>query len=392
VQDRRGIWYEAGLGGAIFILPSVLALASRGVAALAAFAGLCAAGLVLARPPYHFRPLRHPAALLLGLVAWGALSASWSLDAERSLILAARLLGMFAAGLALAAAAGELRRPERIVALLVAGCALGIVLAAGDLATEGGINRYFHTRPYRPTELNQIAVLLAIVVLPAGAALWSRARPAALAAASAGIAVVALFVDATAKIGLLAGLTVAALVYWRRGAAARVFAVLSILAIVTAPLTLPRLAHIPGLFDAADSFKESAGHRLLIWSFTGARIAERPVAGWGLDTARAIPGGAIEIRPGEAQLPLHPHDAALQVWLELGAAGAALFAVFVALLWRRLADAAWPRPYAAAAAGSLAAALTVALAAYGVWQEWWLGTLALAMFLVLVLGRTARTP
>ena len=72
---------------------------------------------------------------------------------------------------------------------------------------------------------------------------------------------------------------------------------LSVLGIIFAPLTLPKLAHIPALFDAVDDFKESAGHRLLIWSFTGNRIAEHPVLGWGLDSSRAIPGGGIVIRP-----------------------------------------------------------------------------------------------
>ncbi len=123
------------------------------------------------------------------------------------------------------------------------------------------------------------------------------------------------------------------------------------------------------------AFKESAGHRLLIWSFAGDRIAERPFIGWGLDSARAIPGGKDEIRPGENWLPLHPHDAALQLWLELGAPGAALFALFVGLLWLRLAEAPWPPLYAAAAGGSLTAALVVVVAGWGIWEEWWIGTL-----------------
>jgi O-antigen ligase len=96
--------------------------------------------------------------------------------------------------------------------------------------------------------------------------------------------------------------------------------------------------------------------------------------------------------PHETWLPLHPHDAALQVWLELGAVGVLPFVALLALLWYRVADAAWPRLYGAAAAGSLAAALTIGFLSYGIWQEWWLGTLALALFVVLVLGRVAIPP
>jgi O-antigen ligase len=204
------------------------------------------------------------------------------------------------------------------------------------------------------------------------------------------MAATVLALDGTAaKLALGLSLPVAALLYLQRGAVVRTLAALSILGILTAPLTLPRLAYLPAVFTTADAFKDSAGHRLLIWSFTGDRIAERPYFGWGLDASRSIPGGKAEIRPAQSWLPLHPHDSALQVWLELGAPGAALFALFVGLLWLRLGDAPWPRLYAAAAGGSLFAASVVAFSGWGIWQEWWLATLSLALFATIVMARAA---
>jgi O-antigen ligase len=88
-------------------------------------------------------------------------------------------------------------------------------------------------------------------------------------------------------------------------------------------------------------------------------------------------------------MPLHPHNAALQVWLELGAPGAALFALLVALVWGALARAEWPPLFAAAAGASLAVAFVGCFATYGIWQEWWLGTLSFSLFLVLVMARVA---
>jgi len=162
-------------------------------------------------------------------------------------------------------------------------------------------------------------------------------------------------------------------------------------AILTAPVPLPSLARHPGLFAAVDAFKESAGHRLLIWRFAGERIAERPVFGWGLDASRSVPGADVEARPGEKFLPLHPHDWALQAWLELGAPGALLLALFVGWLWLRLASAPWPRLYRAAAGGSLTVVSGIAGAGWGIWQEWWLGTLALALFATLAMARVAES-
>jgi len=90
-------------------------------------------------------------------------------------------------------------------------------------------------------------------------------------------------------------------------------------------------------------------------------------------------------------LPLHPHNAPLQFWLELGLPGAVLFALIIAGLWLRLGRADWPPLYAAAAGGSLVTALVVALGSYGVWQEWLVASEFLTLFLILVVGRVVRS-
>jgi O-antigen ligase len=388
---RARRWLEAGLDICALLLPPVLVLVPHGVAPLAAFAGLCAVGLVAANPPYRFESLRLPAAILAVLLLWGAASAMWSLDPGRSLILDMRLAGLFAAALALAAAAGRVAAPRRLVAFLIAGIAIGLVLSGYDLLSDGGLSGLVSVRAFRPFRLNQIAIGLGILALPVTALLVVHGQViAALIAAAAIAGAVVLLEDAAAKAALLTSLPMAALLYRWRASVARIGAIVSVIGILTAPLTLPRLAQAPGLLAAADALKGSAGHRLLIWSFVGDRIAERPLTGWGLDAARAIPGGKDEVRPGLTRLPLHPHNAALQLWLELGVPGAALFALFVGWLWLRLATMPWPLIYAAAAGGSLTAMLAAAFAAYGIWQEWWLATLGLALFLILVMARAAE--
>ena len=381
------LWCEAGLDGCALLLAPILALVPHGAAPLVAVAGLCAAGLVATGPPYRFASLRLPAICLLALIGWGAISAMWSINPPRSLILDARLAGLFAAGLALAAAAERLAGARRLGHFLMAGVAIGIALTWYDLVSGGGLSQHISIREFRPFRLNQIAVGVAILVWPVAAWLIQLGRrAAALIAAAVMIGTILLLADAAAKTALALSLPVMIVLYCWRKPVVRLAATLSVLGILTAPLTLPALDRLPGMLAAADAIKGSAGHRLLIWSFVGERIAEHPLFGWGLDASRAIPGGKDEVRPGLSRLPLHPHNAALQLWLELGLPGALLAALLAGWLWLRLGAAPWPRLYAAAAGGSLTAALAVASGAYGIWQEWWLGTLGLALFAVLVMA------
>ena len=266
-------------------------------------------------------------------------------------------------------------------------------MVAIELATAGGLSALVSNRAYRPTQLNQVSISFALLVLPASALLISlgQAILATLLAAVTAVTVYAL-AGTAAKAVLLAGLAIGLLLYRARPVVARVALAISMVAIIAAPLTFARLERLPGVGETADGFKISAGHRMLIWSFAGDRIAERPLTGWGLDASRAIPGGDDPIRPGETWMPLHPHNAALQVWLELGAPGAVLFAVLAALVWGALAGVEWPPLFAAAAGASLTIAFVGCCATYGIWQEWWLGTLSFSLFLVLVMGRVAGCP
>jgi exopolysaccharide production protein ExoQ len=243
--------------------------------------------------------------------------------------------------------------------------------------------------------LNQAEDGFGFLLLPLCAMLVLRRQR--IVAALLGVstaAVIFIMVGDAARIAFVLGVIAAALFYrWRRWLAPAAAAV-SVVLIVVAPLVFPALAGFAAMRQEALAAKFSALHRLEIWSFVGSHIAEKPLFGWGLDSSRAIPGGSAEIEDGipvvHQWLPLHPHNAALQMWLELGAPGAVLFAIFVAWLWRALGRVRWPPLYAAAAGGSLVTVLVVALGSYGVWQEWLISSEFLTLFLILVMARLAQ--
>jgi len=165
-----------------------------------------------------------------------------------------------------------------------------------------------------------------------------------------------------------------------------------------AGLALVVLAGPPVLGEAAAAAARagllplSAVHRLLIWDHAAERAAERPLLGFGMDAARSLPGGADrpdaarldrlgiegEIRaffatgPAHAVhlLPLHTHSMPLQVRLELGLAGLAVFALFAYRCGRAVAALPSGAAFAAGTAAATAAS-GVGLLSYGVWQHWW---------------------
>jgi len=138
----------------------------------------------------------------------------------------------------------------------------------------------------------------------------------------------------------------------------------------------------------ARSLSVSIWHRAEIWSFAADRIAERPLRGWGLGSARAIPGGDEFIAPGANRLPLHPHNGVLQLWLELGALGAAFGAAGALLVARRAAAPGLDPSTAILLSAGLAAALAVLLTGYGIWQGWWMG----ALWMIAAVARAVASP
>jgi O-antigen ligase len=229
--------------------------------------------------------------------------------------------------------------------------------------------------------------VLMLMTWPAAAGLLRR-RHALIAVIVAALTLVTLleFVSQAAALAALVGLVV---LPWGwltpRVVAAGCIALVLGMGLVFPPLA-PDGRRIADIHQAVPQIKISGIHRLAIWHFAAEHIAERPFLGWGMDAARALPGGKtpvsvimpeVELPPTSEILPLHPHDAALQWRLELGVPGFLLAAAIVSWLLLRIAatPVAW---YRALSLGYAAAVLTVALLSYGAWQEWWLCSLWLS--------------
>ncbi len=130
-----------------------------------------------------------------------------------------------------------------------------------------------------------------------------------------------------------------------------------------------------------DWIQQSGRHRMVIWGYSAGEVGKAPLLGIGAGSGKvvdarrtdvkAVPGQPFEFRTAD-----HQHNFYLQAWYEMGLAGALTlcFAGLVALYrLRRLPDGV--RCYALA---TFVAAMFLVSTSYGLWQEWFVASIAIA--------------
>ena len=397
---RATPWIGA-LAIAVCALTPVLAyLGNLGFAVLIALAGaLCL--------PLRLRPHRLDlgACVLFALALWALASMAWSFAAPAhpdfrgfkavEQLTAAKLFPQLALYGAFVAAVAELSRTASARASLTLGIgllAISVVFVA-DAAFKAPVYQAIRAAvgqaAQRPDlalrDVSRTAYVLALMFWPAVLRLSQAGwRPAAAVLAAATV-VGAYLLNADAPV---AALIVSSAVFAavRYGGRPAVWVLLAgvVLYFLAAPLVVLVFDRGQMLHPAANDIRvQSWAIRLDIWRFAVARILEHPFFGWGLDASRMF----------SPNIPLHTHDAAIQIWLELGAVGAVLACLFWAWVVVQIDKLeARDRPAAAAAAAAVAAYLTIGALSFGVWQEWWLalGALTAAVCMALAKGRASE--
>lgn len=334
--------------------------------------------------------------VILALICgWAALTSFWAVDPARSLFSAAQLgLNTFA-GVVLVGAARRLDGPgvRRIGTALLAGIVLGLALFVVGLVSGRRIAAFLlsiergDSYPYRLAiqVFNRGVTVTALMAIPALGFLWVSGRRRAVGVTGTLTVVMMVAAKAMATKVLLA-IDLAAVALFRKPSRSLGIGLGAFLASLVVLIPLGTALLPPPQVSASWEFlPHSSHHRVTIWGFVTDRISERPLLGWGMDSARAIPGGEdeeiiyVEIPRGsgnlvkvpEQRLPLHPHNAVLQWWLELGGVGALLFAVLLARLGP-VAVGAGRSPAMAVGAGALVVGVTViSSVSFGFWQSWW---------------------
>ncbi|UUX49545.1 O-antigen ligase family protein [Nisaea acidiphila] len=350
---------------------------------------LGAVALERRRLPLPERPVLIAFAAVVLLSLLGPLAGGFPLDIART----APKLGLLALLLLAISAAPDIAEGlarRKLAHILALSLCLGALIFAIEIHFDAPLYRFFSGKgdavDVAPSRFNRGSTALVLLTWPAAAALWLHGRrifPAVilllgLAAAFTGESASAALAAVVALLLLPLGLLLP------RFTAAAIF-VCSTLLMLAAPWIF---AHVLTLVpDYLRLLPPSFAERLEIWNAASLAVLERPWLGQGLGAMRslAVPEALRESYALFKTSTIHPHNAAVQIWLDFG-----LFGILaaLALLWNLIQAAGRSATVARAAAlSALGAGLVIASVSYGLWQETWLGLIG---FTILTFGVLCR--
>lgn len=377
-QRRYGLFFMAGLA----LMPLIGVLAPRFLAfwpGIIGVAGLAAYPFVFGKMP----PLPRNAFLwIAGILFLAGASSLWAIDGlyalERTFKVA--LILMPGAALLAVAITVPLATVRPYLMLCVGTAFAGALLCAGEILADFPLQRLLHGleagEPVAAANLNRsvIAVLCFLFTAIGMARVLSRGRLAAGLLAAA-LIMVLVTQSQSAQLGFIfAVLCLFAFPYSRKkiwyGAA-----FILVAGVLAAPfLSIWMFDSIAAAVEVSPFFGRGDGYgseRLEIWDKVSRYALQKPFYGYGIEATRLIEDFDTQQIYRKGVTELHPHNFAVQLWIEFGVIGALAGAGFLVYLLKAISRASLPQ--ARIALPTFMIVLSAAAFGYGLWQSWFIG-------------------
>lgn len=337
-----------------------------------------------------------------GFFVWAALSVFWAPDMTQSARTLAKLMGTAFIGLALIGSAAALfdAYARRIlwfafITFISVSCLLLVDIYSGGIFSKNVLGKGIYA-PYGAFWLKPAASLLAIAMWPIAAFLWrDQRRFLAGFVIVLSIAVLHAIGVNTGLIATVLGMVIA--VCFLAMGSRRSWIAIGVLSLVymATPVIVGSVLQpkeITSELSLVSPAQNSIAYRLHIWHFAANAFFDKPFTGWGLNSSRFIGSDevvsdAVRGEIGEA-IPLHPHNAILQIFLELGIVGAVLILTLLGRVLLRMGADGWPPSDRVFAIGMFAAILLFYSASFSAWSSWWNAYLCYAVALFHVARRS----
>jgi exopolysaccharide production protein ExoQ len=385
------LWYAAHT--ILGVMPVVMAIGHRSstlviaVATAAAVAAMAFETRLREWLVEAAEALRTPLGLaVLAFLGFAALSMFWSIAPGVSFRAYAEFVltlgGVFVLGFAL-----PRRMPRAGPLLLATSVAVACIVIMLDLWTDLAVRRTLGVRSFSFI-FNRPVLTLLVLMIPL---LWLLGRRGHVRVAAGVLALVTATIlhsdSRAALLGLLAGLAAYALARRASRFGISLLACCLAAAVMLAPLTgvvaervVPSSVH-----QTLESANSRA--RIEIWKRFGEAVQRAPVVGSGFGASPSFAetniaqqiaaAGQIPVNDPAVSILWHPHNAALQVWFELGAVGTVLGMIVLMLLLTTMAT--FPHEVVAVSLALAAAVTAVSLVGHGAWQGWWAAAIGAAV-------------
>lgn len=326
--------------------------------------------------------------ILLVLLVYALISSLWAIAPSESLNLWGRMLLVFISYMALFAyTSDEIDFRKKILKSLFYGIIVALVIANIEIFSDGAISNFFGilykvSHKFDLVIFNRGANVINIMSWPIVCYLFSEKKYKIAVVFVIAIFLTIIQLDSLSSIiGLAIGSIIFVLVYFMGQKILKilsVFAVCGVFIVAFAAKNLDAdkvIGNVPAIPGAASNM------RLYIWDYTAKQAYKKPFFGWGFNASRNYPVEKKDyVDGGRSPLPLHPHNNVLQIWLELGAVGLALFAAFLFFSLRQISKMDTPPYVMASCAALFSDYFIIGETGFGIWQNWWVCSGILAMF------------
>lgn len=326
---------------------------------------------------------------------WGGLSLLWTVDPERASITWISLALLSLSGIVLSKTCASFSDSEKvfITKSMVVGALLGALMLLFETVYQGCLLKFLTSDPQiSMVKYNKATSIYTIFAWIFMGICFVKIPYRVFFFIVLGGVVFLLNSDTSKMALLLGGMVFCITALWPRVVSWAVGGLFAFLLLM--PLCAQTLFNPETITAVWPNLKGSFVHRLHIWNYVGGHIREKPFQGWGLDSSCSSAfskdritfktiinnahGDPEIITSTELALSLHPHNGALQWWLELGGVGALLASfLFCSIAWSLRTWKIGKRK--AWAFGAFTCAMAIFLDSYGAWQSWWISTLWLAL-------------
>lgn len=375
------------LAALLALTPLLAFFAPRALAFVPAALGLLAILFTAFKDHKFFDIARYPLGWIFAVILLSGLSSLWAVNADDSIERTGKL------ALLLIPAMGIMALPPQFIAkplkaffgltLFIASC-LMIFEWHADAALYKSVTAWsdttkiFKEGAFNFSNYNRLTVFLALAFWPALSLLRHSKKKIARAVQMMLIITTVFILYKTESQSAQLGFLVAAFFYfifpthcknsWKAVFVALAFVFLSL------PVVMPiAFEQMPSNINEISWFGHSyVRERLEIWSFISHAIQDSPLIGYGIEASRNMTFETDRLYfPGNSVL--HPHNFMLQIWLEFGVLGVAVFLAF----FKQAIDlfSKQSKEQARLNGAVFFGALCIASTGYGLWQGWWLGTL-----------------